>query len=105
LALMKPSAFLINTSRGPVVNEEALIKALEGGEIAGAALDVFDPEPPNTDNPLLKLDNVITTPHTAGNSEEALFRMAATVAEQVLKVLRGEPPDYLANPEVYEGSA
>ncbi len=105
LALMKPSAFLINTSRGPVVDEEALVKALEREEIAGAALDVFDPEPPNPANPLLKLDNVITTPHIAGNSEEALFRMATTVAEQVLKVLRGEPPDYLANPGVYEGSA
>lgn len=105
LALMKPTTFLINTSRGSVVNEEALIRTLEREEIAGAALDVFDPEPPSPDNPLFKMDSVITTPHTAGNSEEALFRMATTVAEQVLKALRGEPPDYLANPEVYESSA
>lgn len=103
LPLMKPTAFLINTSRGPVVEEGALIGALERGEIAGAAIDVYDPEPPSPDNSLFKVDNVITTPHTAGNSEEALIRMATTVAEQVLRVLRGEPPDYLANPEVYKG--
>ncbi len=92
LRKMKRSALLINTSRGPVVDQEALIRALQEGWIAGAALDVFDPEPLPQDSPLLRLDNVVVTPHMAAHSEEGLVRMGMAVAEDVMRVIRGEPP-------------
>jgi D-3-phosphoglycerate dehydrogenase len=102
LALMKPTAYLINAARGPVIDEAALIAALEEGRIAGAALDVFDPEPPSPDNPLLRLPNVIVTPHTAAATHEAMARMAVTVVADVLAVLGGQRPRYLANPTIWE---
>lgn len=92
LALMKPSAYLVNTSRGPVIDEKALVAALEGGVIAGAGLDVFDQEPPPTDNPLFKLQNVILTPHYAGptwDNQQARFRNAF---DNCQRVARGEAP-------------
>lgn len=92
--------YLINCSRGPVVDEPALILALESGVIAGAALDVFDPEPPKPDNPLFRFDNVTLTPHLASFTEEGRLRMGLMVAEDVLRVLRGEKPLYPANPQV-----
>jgi len=102
LTLMKPTAFLINTSRGPVVDEQALIEALREKRIAGAALDVFEKEPPDPDSPLLSMDNVILTPHMASFTDEGRYRMGITVVQQVLDVLHGRRPQFLANPEVWE---
>ena len=98
--MMKEGAVFINTARGSLVNEEALAEALESGRLAAAAIDVFEPEPPRPDNPLLCCERLILTPHVAPNSEEALIRMAVTVSEQILKALNGQTPDHLANPEV-----
>jgi phosphoglycerate dehydrogenase-like enzyme len=91
LRRMKSSAYLINTSRGPVVDQAALVHALQEGWIAGAGLDVFDPEPPPADSPLLNLDNVVVTPHMAAHTDEALLRMAMVVND-VLRVLEGGVP-------------
>lgn len=103
LSLMKQGAYLINTSRGPVVDEGALVRALESGHLAGAALDVFDPEPPLPDNPLFHLPNVVVTPHIASYTDRAEEAMCAGAAEQVLQVLRGERPPFLVNPEAWPG--
>jgi D-3-phosphoglycerate dehydrogenase len=100
LARMKPSARLINTARGGLVDEAALYAALASGKLAGAGIDVFSPEPPLTDNPLFTLKNVIVAPHMAGNSRESLDRKAVTVVRNILSVLDGEPrTDYVVNPE------
>ncbi|MGI6037387.1 MAG: hydroxyacid dehydrogenase [Limnochordia bacterium] len=101
LAMMKETAFIINTARGGIINEEALHGALVAGEIAGAGLDVFVKEPPPADHPLVQLDNVVVTPHTGAATEEALKRMAITVSEEVLAVLEGRRPRHLVNPEVF----
>ncbi|MEM7129727.1 MAG: C-terminal binding protein [Chloroflexota bacterium] len=101
---MKPSAFLINTSRGDIVDEDALLKALEEGWIAGAALDVLWDEPPPPDHPLLQMDNVIITPHAAFYSETAIEELAERAAIHVVQVLTGEEPNHLVNPEVFERS-
>ena len=93
LRLMKPGAFLINTSRGPVVDQDALISALKEGWIRGAGLDVYDPEPLPADSPLLELDNVVLSPHMASHTDEALFRMAMVI-EDVLAVIAGKEPKY-----------
>ena len=87
---MKRTAFLINTSRGQVVDQAALIQALQEGWIAGAGLDVYDPEPLPPDNPLLTMDNVVLSPHMAAHTDEALFRMAMVI-EDVLNVIEGRP--------------
>jgi glyoxylate reductase len=102
LKLMKPSAILINTSRGAVIDEAALIKALKEKWIAGAALDVFEEEPIKIDNLLLKLDNVVVTPHIGSATKETRFKMAEIAAKNLTSVLRGEPPLYLVNKEVQE---
>lgn len=101
LAFMKPGAFLVNTSRGSIVDERALIDALRERRISGAGLDVFEDEPPSLGNPLLTFDNTILSPHIAGDTEEAFRRMAPMVAHGVLAVLRGERPANIFNPEVY----
>lgn len=98
--LMRRSAILINTSRGPVVDEAALIEALRRGKIAGAGLDVFEQEPPSPDNPLLKMSNVVLLPHMGGASFESMERMATHAAADILAVLRGDRPKYLMNPSV-----
>lgn len=92
LSLMKPTSVLINTSRGPVVDEEALIEALQEGRIAGAGLDVFEKEPVDPDNPLLKMDNVVVTPHVAGTTWDTWFRRAAFAYENMQRVWSGEAP-------------
>jgi D-3-phosphoglycerate dehydrogenase len=102
LSLMKPGVYLLNTARGTVIHEVALIQALQTGRIAGAAMDVYDPEPPRAGNPLLHMDNVIVTPHYCAMTEESLYNMATMVAHGVLDGLNGKRPEYLVNPEVWE---
>jgi phosphoglycerate dehydrogenase-like enzyme len=102
LAQMKPTAYLMNCARGPLVDEKALVEALRNKVIAGAALDVFEPEPSLDDNPLYQMPNVIVTPHLAGVTREARKRMSMGAAEQMLQVLRGERPPRLVNPEAWD---
>ena len=92
LEAMKESAYLCNLGRGPVVDEAALYRALVGGIIAGAALDVFDPEPPLAENPLFQLDNVILTPHSGGDTRESRQRLAVKAAAALLAALDGDTP-------------
>ncbi|MFW6138001.1 MAG: hydroxyacid dehydrogenase [Spirochaetota bacterium] len=100
LKLMKQSAFLLNTSRGGIINEEDLAKALQEGVLAGAGLDVFENEPPGPQSPLLKLDNIVLTPHSAALTAECVVDMATSAVRRVLDVLHGYLPDNIANPEV-----
>jgi D-3-phosphoglycerate dehydrogenase / 2-oxoglutarate reductase len=100
LALMKPTAFLINTSRGGVIDEPALIEALRQGRPAGAGLDVFETEPPAVDNPLLSMPNVIGTPHGLSHADESLRRCAAMTEENVLAIIDGRLPPYHVNRQV-----
>jgi phosphoglycerate dehydrogenase-like enzyme len=92
LALMKPNAILVNTSRGPLVDAPALAKALREGKIRAAAIDVFDPEPPPPDLPLYELDNVVLSPHMAGVTGESILRIIAAALENCRRVARGEAP-------------
>lgn len=101
---MKPTAFLINTARGGIVNTEALTAALINGEIAGAGIDVLETEPPEPNEELLTCDNVIITPHTAFISHEALLDLEVTAASCIAQVLTGQRPDSVVNPEVLERS-
>jgi D-3-phosphoglycerate dehydrogenase len=98
-AKMKPTALLINTARGPLVDEPALVAALDAGRIAGAALDVLATEPPAKHSPLLGRDNVILTPHTAFYSVEALNELLTKCAGDVARVLSGEAPVYPVTPD------
>ena len=100
LAKMKPTAFLINAARGPVVEERALISALREGRIAGAGLDVFEKEPTPTNNPLLKMDNVVVLPHIGSATVATRQAMLDLAAGNVLAVLSGKPPITPANPDV-----
>ena len=100
LEMMKETAFLINTSRGPVINEKALIQALKDGKIRGAGLDVWDPEPPSADNPLLKIDNVVTLPHIASASVETRTKMIDMAIENLNAILDGKIPPHLINKDV-----
>ena len=100
---MKPTAYLINTARGAIVDEKALHTAICHGWIAGAGLDVLEKEnPPDPDNPLLKLDNVIVTPHNGSYSEESYWELCRTPVDEVARVIQGEWPIYFVNPEVKE---
>lgn len=96
LQKMKSTAYLINTARGTVVDEAALAEAVARKVIAGAATDVFEQEPPTADNPLLRQENILVTPHMAAHSEESMARMATMMAEGVLDVLAGRTPRYIA---------
>lgn len=103
MRLMPKGSYLINASRGPVVDEAALIRALQEGHFAAAGLDVFDPEPPHEDNPLLKMRNVVVTPHIASSTDRGIYAMMHGVADQVIQLFNGERPPYLLNPEVWPG--
>jgi phosphoglycerate dehydrogenase-like enzyme len=87
-ALMKHGVYIVNTARGAIIDEKALYEALVSGKVAGAALDVFESEPLNPENPLTRLDNVILTPHLAASCEETLKRLAVAVAEKVIQALK-----------------
>ncbi|MHA1581747.1 MAG: 2-hydroxyacid dehydrogenase, partial [Candidatus Baldrarchaeia archaeon] len=100
LKLMKNTAFLINTSRGKVIDEKALYKALKEKWIAGAALDVFEEEPTPANNPLLKLDNVVVASHIASATHETRSRMAEMVAQNLIAYFEGKIPPNLVNPEI-----
>ncbi len=101
LALMKPGAIYVNTSRGPVQEERALFEALTRGRLAAAGLDVWEEEPTPRDNPLLNLENVVCSSHVAGVTREATRQAAMQVCGEMLRVLRGERPDVLVNPDVW----
>jgi D-3-phosphoglycerate dehydrogenase len=100
-ALMQPHAYLITTARGFIHDEAALVEALEQNRIAGAGIDVWRKEPPPQDHPLLRFDNVLVTPHTAGVTKEARANMARMAAEQVLDILDGKRPPRIVNPEAW----
>ena len=99
LEMMKPTAFLISTCRGPVTDEKALHRALVGGRIAAAGLDVLEKEPTPEDNPLFELENVVITPHMAGFSDETDVRNAEFAYANIKRVLAGEPPESVVTPE------
>jgi lactate dehydrogenase-like 2-hydroxyacid dehydrogenase len=96
LATMKPTAVIINTSRGPVVDEAAITEALQQKRIAGAGLDVFEKEPVDPGNPLLKLENVVVSPHSAGTTWDTWFRRADFAYKNMKRVWEGQPPQAVA---------
>ena len=101
-AQMKPDAVLINTARGPIVQEAALIEALESGQIAGAALDVFEQEPLSADSPLISMENVILTSHSIGWTQELFRDLGHIDCQGALAIFRGEIPRHVVNPRVFE---
>lgn len=105
LALMKPTAYLINAARGGVVDEQALYQALKDGKLAGAALDVYEKEPPDPDLPFFGLENVLLTPHMAATTDLSLINMAMDSAMGILDILEGRTPKYLVNPEVLRNTS
>ena len=100
-ALMQPHAYFITTARGFIHDEDALLEALRAKKIAGAGLDVWSKEPPPPEHPLLQLDNVLASPHTAGVTREARENMGRIAAEQILDALDGKRPPRIINPEVW----
>src|SRR5690606_37130289 len=98
---LKPGAFLINTSRGGLVDEDAVWSSLESGRLAGAGLDVFEREPPDLTHPLFRHPRVIATPHSAFVSEESLQELRARAAQQIAEVLHGRRPQNVINPQVW----
>ena len=100
--MMKPTAYIINAARGPIIDEAAMIEALKDGEIAGAGLDVFEQEPPAEDNPLFVMDNVIVSPHNAALCDGALRAMAMDSAQGITEYLTGQAVSYPVNREVLE---
>jgi D-3-phosphoglycerate dehydrogenase len=103
LALMKKGGYVINTARGGIIDEKALYEALCSGHVAGAALDVWEIEPPDPTDPLLNHAHLLATPHYAGTTEESLYRVGIAAVEEVLTALQGRRPRYLVNPEVWNG--
>ncbi len=103
-AQMKPSAYLVNTSRGGLVDQDALADSLEAEQLAGAALDVFTPEPPDLQHPIFHDERIIATPHAAFLSEESLQELRTRAAQQIAAVLRGERPENIVNPTVWAAS-
>jgi D-3-phosphoglycerate dehydrogenase / 2-oxoglutarate reductase len=104
LGMMKPTAYLVNTSRGPMVDHEALAEALRAGTIAGAGIDVYDTEPPTDTYPLLGLDNAILTPHLSWYSEDAAWTIREKMVQDIDLGLTGKPPRYCVNKEVLQKS-
>ena len=102
LRMMKETAHLINTARGPLVDVEALARALREGWIAGAGIDVYDKEPPDPSYPLFGLENAVLTPHLAWNSEEAGWDIRVKILEDIRRFMEGKPPRFVVNPEVEE---
>jgi phosphoglycerate dehydrogenase-like enzyme len=103
LDLMKPGSFLINLARGAIIeNLDALYDALTGGPLAGVGLDVFDPEPPDINHPIFKLDNCLTSPHAICMSTRAMYRSFKMMAEDMAAVLQGREPRFVANPEALD---
>jgi len=102
IELMKPTAYLFNTARSAIVDEDALFEALKNKRIAGAGLDVFDVEPVDSDNRFLQLDNVTVTPHIGGMTIETEERHSMMIVEDIERYLRGERPKYIKNPEILE---
>lgn len=102
LARLRPGAIVVNTSRGGVVDQEALTASLQSGHVAGAALDVFEREPLPPESPLREMENVILSPHVAGQTREAMVEVARSAAQAILDDLAGRRPEYVYNPEVYE---
>lgn len=102
LEAIKNGAFIINTARGGILDEEALYNAIKNGKLSGAALDVFEEEPLSPQSKLLELENVIVTPHSAALTRESKKRMARIVADDVVRVLKKRRPVYIVNPEVFE---
>jgi D-3-phosphoglycerate dehydrogenase len=102
LGWMKPTAYLINTSRGPMVDDKALAEAVRSGAIAGAAIDVYDHEPPPPDHPFFGLDNVILTPHIAWASEEAGWEIRRSILDDILSAAEGRPARCIVNEEILE---
>jgi phosphoglycerate dehydrogenase-like enzyme len=92
----------VNTSRGGVIDDAALAEALRSGRLAGAGIDVTEPEPPSPDHPLLPLEQVLITPHIAAHTEDSMRRMAVAAAEQVLMALEGKRPTMAINPEIWD---
>lgn len=103
MRLMQPGSYLINASRGPVIDEAALIKVLQEGHLAAAGLDVFDPEPPLPTNPLLKMKNVVLTPHIASGTDKGIHAMMHGVADQVIQILQGQRPPSIVNAKAWPG--
>jgi phosphoglycerate dehydrogenase-like enzyme len=99
---MKDGAYLLNLARGPLVDEAALLEAINSGKLAGAGIDVFDPEPPAVDSPLRNHPKIIATPHVASNTVESVERMQSMAMERVLTFMRGERPQDVVNPDVYK---
>ena len=102
LEKMKPSAFLINAARGPIIDEKALISALQSGVIQGAGIDVFDHEPPQVDNPLLHMDNVACTPHALGWTDQSVTSIWAQIVDQMSCIMHGEKPSGIINADVWD---
>jgi phosphoglycerate dehydrogenase-like enzyme len=105
LALMKSTAYFINTARGPIVDQKALTNVLSEGRIAGAGLDVFEVEPISADDPLLKLDSVITTPHALCMTDQCIGGVGAVDIKAVLDVMNGREPVGIVNKEIIENTA
>jgi D-3-phosphoglycerate dehydrogenase / 2-oxoglutarate reductase len=104
-ALMQPHAYFITTARGFIHDERALVEVLRAKKIAGAGIDVWDKEPPAAEHPLLKFDNVIASPHTAGMTREARANMGRIAAEQLVMTLDGKRPPRIVNPQVWPAYA
>ena len=104
LALMKPSAFLINTARGPIVDQAALTKILQAGAIAGAGLDVLEQEPPDDDDPILSLDNVVLSPHALCWTDQCRAGTGAADIAAVQSTMGGRAPAHVVNPSVLEAA-
>ncbi len=102
LALMKPTAYLINVARGPIVDQQALTKALQARQIQGAALDVFEQEPVDPSDPVLQLDNVILAPHGIGVTDEICLGNGRSACQAILEVAAGRTPNYVVNRAVLE---